>query len=69
MLTKIKEQIATLPNVSFITFYQQFIMSVQDSNIDTEFRFMVNRNRIDVNTMQLLIQNTYERMKSIYDYG
>ncbi len=62
MLTKIKEQIATLPNVSFITFYQQFIMSVQDSNIDTEFR-------IDVNTMQLLIQNTYERMKSIYDYG
>lgn len=69
MLARIKEQIENLPDISFVIYYQQFIMLVQDTNIDAEFKFLVKRNQLDVKGMQLLIQNTYEGVKSIHGYS
>lgn len=69
MLATIKKQIADVTDLTFSEYYRQYIMSIQDSNIEYEFKFMLKRNILNVNSMQLLIDNTYERLKNIYDYN
>lgn len=67
MLTTVKDCILCnqSDDTSFITYYNTYIMCVQDMNIDSEFRHMINLNSLNVSSMDRLIQNTIERLKSI----
>lgn len=69
MLTMIKKQIDLIPTLSFGEYFKQYVISVQESNIDAEFKFLIKFNRLNIDSMQNLIQNTYKRLKGIYDYN
>lgn len=57
MLQIVKEFIQNLPDESFQTFYTHYIMQVQDSNIEEEFRFLIAHNNLDVLSVDKLISN------------
>lgn len=65
MLETVKACIENAPTMSFSRFFQEYVLSVQDSNIDREFKYLVNRNVIGVDSMGVLIKNTIERLKCI----
>ena len=65
MLDTVKQYIKNVPDISFQQFYQLYVTSVQDSNIDREFSYLVNRNVLGVNSMGVLIKNTIEGLKRI----
>lgn len=67
MLKIIKEQISASSSMDFNDYFRRFVISVQDKNIESELRFLSKYNQLNVNSMQFLINNTYERLKSIYD--
>ena len=55
MLQTIKDFIQNLPDESFQDFYTHYIMQVQDSNIEEEFRFLITHNNLDVLSVDKLI--------------
>lgn len=57
MLQTVKEFIQNLPDESFQTFYTRYIMQVQDSNIEEEFKFLITHNNLDVLSVDKLISN------------
>lgn len=65
MLETVKQAIDNLSDISFEEFYMQYVMSVQDTNIEREFSFLLDKNILDVPNMGHLIQNTYEGLVSI----
>lgn len=65
MLDTVKQCIKDVPDISFQEFFQMYVLSVQDSNIDREFSYLVNRNVLGVDSMGALIKNTIERLKCI----
>lgn len=65
MLDTVKQYIKNVPDISFQQFYQLYVTSVQDSNIDREVSYLINRNVLGVNSMRVLIHNIIERLKSI----
>lgn len=65
MLDTVKQYIKNVPDISFQQFYQLYVTSVQDSNIDREVSYLINRNILGVNSMGALIKNTIERLKCI----
>ena len=65
MLDTVKQYINDVPDISFQQFFQIYVTSVQDSNIDREVSYLINRNILGVNSMELLIHNTIERLKHI----
>lgn len=66
MLETVRNAIYDTPSISFSKFFQQYVMDVQDTNIDLEFQFLLQRNRLNANTMDLLIENTYERLNKLW---
>jgi len=63
MLITVKRYIEELPNRSFAEFFRDYMISVQDSNIDREFRSLISKNKyLNVRHMEHLIKNTFERM-------
>ncbi len=65
MLDTVKQCIKDVPDISFQQFFQMYVTSVQDSNIDREVSYLINRNILGVNSMGMLIHNTIERLKNI----
>lgn len=65
MLDTVKQYIKDVPDISFQEFFQMYVLSVQDSNIDREVSYLINRNILGVNSMGALIKNTIERLKCI----
>lgn len=65
MLTKIKNKINYTPIMSFSEYFKQYVISVQESNIDAEFKFLMKFNTLNIDSMQNLIQNTYEGLRDI----
>lgn len=57
MLQTIKDYINNLSDESFQDFYTHYIMQVQDSNIDEEFKFLITHNNLDVLSVDKLISN------------
>lgn len=62
MLDSIKQEINKLHNTEFHEYFNTYIMNVQDSNINYEFNFMLNRNVLNIDLMGNLIKQTYERL-------
>lgn len=65
MLDTVKQCIKDVPDISFQQFFQMYVTSVQDSNIDREISYLINRNILGVNSMGMLIHNTIERLKHV----
>lgn len=65
MLINIKSCIQSAPTISFSRYFQEYILKVQDSNINREFKFLLKRNSLEIDSMGALIQNTIERLKCI----
>lgn len=57
MLQTIKDYINNLSDESFQNFYTHYIMQVQDSNIEEEFKFLITHNNLDVLSVDKLISN------------
>ena len=57
MLQTIKDYINNLSDESFQNFYTHYIMQVQDSNIDEEFKFLITHNNLDILSVDKLISN------------
>ena len=58
MLETIKEYINSLPEITFNEYYTNYMLDVQDSNIEKEFRQITESPRTDVRFMDKLINNT-----------
>ncbi len=65
MLDTIRKQIKSVRDLPFGEYFKQYVMSVQDKNIDHELRFLMKFNTLNIDSMQKLIQNTYEGLKII----
>lgn len=64
MLNNVRTYIENLPDNSFAEYYSDYIQMVQDKNIDSEVRFLLNHNTLDIKSMQALVSMTYERMRN-----
>ena len=62
MLKTIKEYISNLPMVSFERFYINYIMQIQDENIEREMQYLSNKNLLDVKRMENSIVKEVERL-------
>lgn len=64
MLENIKACIESLPDISFEQYYVNYIMRVQDQNIDEELRYLRRANSLDPLIMMRAIGDSFERMKT-----
>ena len=65
MLGTIRETIDNLPEQSFHQYFIEYMMKVQDSNIEAEFKHMIHHNDVTVLNIGNLIQTTYEGLVDI----
>lgn len=65
MLEKIKDAIESVPDIPFYQFYMNYMLAVQDNNIQIEVSSTFRRSRPDVKDIRdinRLIDSTYSRM-------
>lgn len=67
MLSVVKNEIQVVSDLNFSDYYSDYVLSVQDKNMESEFRFLIKYNSLCVDNMQFLIQNTYERLGDLYN--
>lgn len=65
MLETIKDYIKYLPDIPFDLVYSEYILSVQDSNIDAEMSFLLKHNKLDLRLMDNTIHQSFERLNQI----
>jgi hypothetical protein len=58
MLETVKEYIKSLPNITFNNYYKQYMLDVQDRNLEAEFKQIENSHRTDIKFMDKLVKNT-----------
>ena len=49
----------------FDIYYMDYICSVQDENIEREFRYFRNANQLNAGSMQYIIDHTYEELRKL----
>lgn len=69
MLDTIREKIELVRSVNFEGYFTQYVMSVQDRNLELELKYLLKYNSLKTDSIGYLIQNTYEGLKDIYDYN
>lgn len=62
MLKTVRNYIDQLPTCTFPEYYQNYIISIQDRNIDAEFKNLIKYNKLSVKKLDLLIAGIYERI-------
>lgn len=66
MLKMIKECISNIPNESFETYFNNYMMKIQDENLNREFRFLIDKNiNMNINDIDRLVSDTYDKMKEM----
>lgn len=55
MLETIKQTIERLPNTNFKRFYSKYVTSVQDKNLEIEFKYLTSHNSLDILNLDRLI--------------
>lgn len=58
MLETVKDCITSLTDMTFIAFFNQYRMKVQDQNLDKEIAHLLNRNFISVNQVDKILLYT-----------
>lgn len=65
MLSIIKATIEHQPDISFTEYYNSYIMSVQDRNLEKEISYLLAANDLNVLNMSKLIKHTFEGIKNL----
>lgn len=55
MLETVRKEIKNLPSCTFSQYFIEYVMSVQDSNIDSEFSYLRRHNQLDILNVDKLI--------------
>lgn len=63
MLKTVEEYIENLEDVPFSLFYKQYIMEVQDENIDKEVSYLMHSSQLNVLNVSALIDETAKAVK------
>jgi hypothetical protein len=64
-LKTIKTEISNLPYISFEEYFQDYVMKVQDSNIDNEMSFFINHNFMSYDILSSLITDSGKELKQL----
>ena len=65
MLETIKAEIQLKEsNPDFDTFYDDYVMKVQDQGIDNEISFLFKKNKIDASNLCAVIEEDYKKLVS-----
>lgn len=65
MLETIKAEIQLQQsNPNFDTFYNDYIMKIQDLGIDNEISFLFKKNKIDASNLCAVIEEDYKKLVS-----
>lgn len=62
MLGTVKSYISNLPDIPFNRYFNNYIMDVQDDNIENEMKFLLSRNTLNIYMMDNIISETYRRL-------
>mgnify|MGYP004640216293 CR=1 FL=1 len=60
MLETVKQYINDIDNISFNLYFVNYMIKMQDIDLENEFKHVVSRNCLSVSNMNKLISNTYE---------
>lgn len=63
MLKTVEEYIENLEDIPFSLFYKQYIMEVQDDNIDKEVSYLMHSSQLNVLNISALIDETAKAVK------
>lgn len=63
MLKTVEEYIDNLEDIPFSLFYKQYIMEVQDENIDKEVSYLMHSSQLNVLNVSALIDETAKAVK------
>lgn len=63
MLKTVEEYIDNLEDIPFSLFYKQYIMEVQDENIDKEISYLMHSSQLNVLNVSALIDETAKAVK------
>ena len=66
MLETISDYIQHIDDISFNLFYINFIIKMQDVDIENEFKRLSGSNSVNINNVSKLIQSTYEGLVNIW---
>lgn len=66
MLSTIKYYISNQEDISFDEYYNRYVMSVQDRNLNKEISYMLSANSLNVLNMSILIKDTVEGLNKIW---
>lgn len=62
MLETVRSEIKNLPSCTFSQYFIEYVMSVQDSNIDSEFSYLRRHNQLDILNVDRLISEYLSRL-------
>ena len=62
MLQTIKSYIKETANTSFAEYYQNYLMTIQDLNIQLELKYLQVQNLLDVNSVDLITDSAYKEL-------
>lgn len=65
MLEIVKSCIENLDTISFNLYFVNYIIKVQDINLENEFKYLASHNCMSISKVDKLIENTYEGLVNI----
>lgn len=65
MLETVSDYIKHIDDISFNLFYTNYIIKMQDADIENEFKQLSASNSLNINNISKLIQSTYEGLVNI----
>lgn len=65
MLETVSDYIKHIDDISFNLFYINYIIRMQDADIENEFKQLSASNSLNINNISKLIQSTYEGLVNI----
>lgn len=65
MLETVSDYIKHIDDISFNLFYTNYIIKMQDADIENEFKHLSASNSLNINNISKLIQSTYEGLVNI----
>lgn len=65
MLEIVKDYINSMSDESFSSYFAQYVMQVQDANIESELDYLLHRNTLNVTMMDNIIQQTHRGLMRI----
>lgn len=65
MLESVKSFISSVADVPFSTYFTEYILYVQDQNIEDELSFLKHRNTLNINVVNKVIDQGYKGLMQL----